>query len=198
MKFPPASLRSKITLGYYLIATLFILLVVFTFFELRLFEKNIEAGEHIADFFDATLEIRRFEKNYFLYHQELDYHENQQYLAQAAGLLQEHATLFHALPGAPPSVGLAGELARYAALMRQYRESRDAVLAVRIREVGKWLVEGGEQLARSQRAVQRESLARQRQVLLISTVLLIGAVLGLGQWLSWRVSHPLRQREAGM
>ena len=44
-------------------------LSVFTFLELRFIERKIIFGEAISEFFDTTLEIRRFEKNYFLYEQ---------------------------------------------------------------------------------------------------------------------------------
>jgi signal transduction histidine kinase len=190
------ALRHKITLGYYIIATLFILLVLLTLLELRLFEENIEAGGQITDFFDVTLEIRRFEKNYFLYHQDLDYHENQKYVAQALRLLQDNAEAFNRLSAQPAA--LAEALRAYAGLMRQYRDAGAADLEPRIRQAGKHLVDSGEQLARSQRARQRASLERQRQRLLVSAVVLIVAVLAMGRWLAWRVAQPLRQMEAGM
>jgi two-component system, NtrC family, sensor kinase len=198
MLFPPASLRHKISAAYYFIVTLFIILILFAFIELSLLEKQIAGSEKITDFFDATLEVRRFEKNYFLYHQDQDYHENLEYLSQATRLLQEHGDMFQALPGVLSAPDLSAELGRYAKLMQQYRQQRTAALAEDIRDAGKWLVASGEQLARSQRSSQRASLARQRQILLLSALLLSAAVLSLGQWLSWRVAQPLRQMEAGM
>ena len=193
MKFPPSSLQSKITLGYYIIATLFISLVLFNFFELKLFEIKITTGERITDFFDTTLEIRRFEKNYFLYHQLVDYNENQHYVAQALRLLQD-ATFDKDI-----SEKLSIELKRYAEFMTQYFENRqNNDLAGQIRQVGKILVKNGEQLVFKHRELQKEILMRQRHILLISTVILIMAVLGLGRWLSWRVVKPLHQMEMGM
>lgn len=193
MRFSPASLRYKITLGYYIIATLFILLVLFNFFELKLFEIKMTTGERISDFFDTTLEIRRFEKNYFLYHQVVDYNENQHYVTRALKLLQD-ATFDKAI-----SENLSIELKRYADFMRLYFEKpHDHDLAGHIRQIGKLLVENGEQLVFNHRELQKENLSRQRHVLLISTVILIIAVLWLGRWLSWRVVKPLHQMEMGM
>src|SRR3989304_3221043 len=70
------SIRQKITLGYYAIVVIIVGLSIFTFLELRVVEKKIMFGAAISDFFDTTLEIRRFEKNYFLYAKEIDYQEN--------------------------------------------------------------------------------------------------------------------------
>lgn len=193
MKFPPSSLQYKITLGYYIIATLFISLVLFNFFELKLFEIKITTGEYISDFFDTTLEIRRFEKNYFLYHQVVDYNENQHYVAKALRLLQD-ATFDKII-----SEKLSIELNNYADFMKQYFENpQNNDLAGQIRQVGKLLVENGEQLVFKHRELQKEILIRQRHILLISTVILIIGVLGLGRWLSWRVVKPLCQMEMGM
>jgi two-component system, NtrC family, sensor kinase len=193
MKYPPSSLQYKITLGYYIIATLFISLVLFNFFELKLFEIKITTGEHIADFFDTTLEIRRFEKNYFLYHQVIDYNENQHYVEKALRLLQD-ATFDKII-----SEKLSIELNNYADFMKQYFENpQNNEIAGQIRQIGKFLVENGEQLAFKHRELQREILIRQRHILLISTVILIIGVLGLGRWLSWRVVKPLHQMEMGM
>lgn len=193
MKFSPSSLQYKITLGYYIIATLFISLVLFNFFELKLFEIKITTGERITDFFDTTLEIRRFEKNYFLYHQVVDYNENQHYVAQALRLLQD-ATFDKII-----SAKLSTELSNYADFMKQYFENpQHNDIAGQIRQVGKSLVKHGEQLAFKHRELQREILIRQRHILLISTVILIIGVLGLGRWLSWRVVKPLHQMEMGM
>ena len=64
MNYTP-SIRQKITLGYYAIVLMIIGLSVFTFLELRYIEKKIMFGEAISEFFDTTLEIRRFEKELF-------------------------------------------------------------------------------------------------------------------------------------
>ena len=70
------SLRHKILLGYALIGALVIALSLFTFLELRLLEEKIGAGEKVGELFEVCLEIRRFEKNYFLYGQSADLEEN--------------------------------------------------------------------------------------------------------------------------
>src|SRR5208282_6839640 len=63
------SIRQKIAVGYYGIVPIIITLSIFSFMELRFFEKKILFGKTIAEFCNATLEVRRFEKNFFLYKQ---------------------------------------------------------------------------------------------------------------------------------
>ena len=59
------SIRKKITLGYYAIVAIIAALSLFTFMELRFMEEKIRFREIISEFFDAILEIRRFEKTIF-------------------------------------------------------------------------------------------------------------------------------------
>lgn len=99
------SLRQKITLGYTAFALLLVALSVRSLIELHQIEQQIKAGARIAEFFDVTLEIRRFEKNLFLYHQAQDVHENALYLNRARQLLAEnHATFIELAPEAKISV----------------------------------------------------------------------------------------------
>src|SRR5512135_2172040 len=93
MNFNP-SIRQKITLGYYAIIATIIGLSVFTFLELRYIEKKIMFGEAISELFDTALEIRRFEKNYFLYEQHSDYDENMQYVSRARDIIESNITGF--------------------------------------------------------------------------------------------------------
>ena len=69
-----SSIRQKIILGYYTIVAIIVGLSFFVFLELSFIEKKIMFGDVISEFFDTTLEIRRFEKNFFLYGQKSDYH----------------------------------------------------------------------------------------------------------------------------
>ena len=95
------SLRRKVSYGYYAVVALLLGLSVFVVVELRLLERRIVAGEALAEFFDATLEIRRFEKNYFLYAQwEKASNESMRYAGRARELLDRHGAAFGAfVPG---------------------------------------------------------------------------------------------------
>lgn len=64
-----SSIRQKISLGYYAGVAVIFALFLFTLTELSLIDKKIMFADIIADLFETTLEMRRYEKNYFLYEQ---------------------------------------------------------------------------------------------------------------------------------
>ncbi|MDP2029590.1 MAG: HAMP domain-containing sensor histidine kinase [Thiobacillus sp.] len=195
------SLRQKITFGYYVLATLIVGLSVFAFFELRLIGDKIVAGGYIAEFFDTTLEIRRFEKNIFLYQQAEDLAENRAFIQQAQALLRDHRPAFVSFAGPRQTDALVDSLRRYATLMEAYTASGTAQpdgLENEIRQLGKTIVTAAEVVARAERASLQTSLDRHRQVLAVSIVLLAMVAVGIGLLVSRRVARPLQRLEEDM
>jgi len=198
------SLRQKITFGYYALATLIVGLSVFAFFELRLIGDKIVAGTHIAEFSDATLEVRRFEKNIFLYQQAEDQAENRAYLQQARGLLRDYRPAFVSFAGLRQTDALTRGLGRYESLMAAYTASGAAQpdhqesLESEIRQLGKEIVTAAEAIARAERASLQASLDRHRRVLAVSIVLLAMLAVGIGLLVSRRVARPLQRLEEDM
>ena len=114
------SIRKKITLGYYAIVAIIAALSLFTFMELRFMEEKIRFREIISEFFDAILEIRRFEKNYFLYGQRSDYMENIEYLNRAKELLAGNIKDFKSVATPRQIDALNNNLNKYKELMDRY------------------------------------------------------------------------------
>lgn len=193
------SLRRKIILGYSVIGALVIVLSLFSFLELRLLEEKIVAGARVAEFFDASLEIRRFEKNYFLYGQAGDLAENRTYVARALTLLHEHGELFASL-GEPARVQrLTADLESYGALMERYaRSGGPEAVAGEIRQAGKEIVTVAEEWARTERRTLQTLLDRHRRILIASVAGVALLVIVIGQLLSRRVVRPLKQMETSM
>lgn len=193
------SLRQKIIFAYSVIGVLVIGLSLFSVLELRLLESKITAGERIAEFFDISLEIRRYEKNYFLYHQNSDLAETLKYVGQARDLLREHKSLFHALDQPPRISRLADNLDRYASLMEEHgQHGNNDIRANAIRQTGKEIVTVAEQLAKAERGTLQALLHRHRQILIGSVAGVILLVIVIGQLLSRRVVKPLKEMEARM
>ncbi len=198
------SLRQKITYGYYAIGSLMIGLSLFAFVELRLIEEKILAGGLISEFFDTTLEVRRFEKNYFLYRQAADMAENRHFVSHAQTLLRENREAFGAFASAARIAALDDDLSRYGVLMDEYARTGNAAavhldgLEARIRKLGQEIVAVAEEVARAKRTTLQTSVARYRLALLASIVLLALAVIAIGQILSRRVAQPLKNMEESM
>lgn len=200
------SIRHKITFGYYAILTAIVALSVFALFELRYMEKKIMFGEAISEFFDTTLEIRRFEKNYFLYGKNSDYEENMEYVQRALSLLDMNAAGFQAI--APPDQidSLKNNFNKYQRLMVQYASERKNIqdethaanIEGMIRHAGKEIIKAAEEISKAERRYLQAVLYNTRDILIFSIIFLclLGAVIG--QVLSRMVVKPLKLMENSM
>jgi signal transduction histidine kinase len=206
------SIRQKMRYGYIAIVAMIVALSVFTLLELNYLEQKIMIGEQISEFFDMTLEIRRFEKNYFLYEQRSDYDENIQYAERAERILDTGIKGFTALTS-PRQVGeLKRNLRSYKNLMERYEQlirrqkdrspESDTVLKIRlagdIRKSGKDIITIAEEISRTERKTLQQLLVNSRRILIISIVTLIILVLVIGRVLSQVVVKPLKLMEHSM
>ena len=62
------SIRHKISSAFYMLAIFIVLLCLFAFFNLLYLQQEVKEGVVISNFKDDILEMRRHEKNLFLYH----------------------------------------------------------------------------------------------------------------------------------
>ena len=198
------SLRQKITFGYYAIGGLIVGLSLFAFVELRLIEIRVLADARVSEFFDTTLEIRRFEKNYFLYRQTADAAENEAYVSRAQFLLGDNFVDFSSLAGEARAVSLRATLEKYAKLMNEYVQIpvsgtvKGIALESAIRMAGKEIVSVAEEIARLEKKSLQSSLERHRLSLIVSIVVLTVLVIIIGQMLSRMVTRPLKRMEESM
>ncbi len=206
------SIRQKIRLGYYAVVVIIVGLSAFAFFELSYLEKKITVGEVISEFFDTALEVRRFEKNYFLYEQRSDYEENLRYVTRAGELLAANRSGFVALSSEDQATLLADDLRSYRDLMEEYeklvrRQHRqpaegDAALKMRleggIRKNGKDIVTVAEDISKTERRSLQALLSTSLRFLLISISVLIAMVIVIGQVLERMVVKPLKLMERNM
>lgn len=193
------SLRHKIVAGYGAVAVLVIALSAFTLIEMRLLAEQITAGARIHQFLGIALEIRRFEKNYFLYGQHGDLEENRAYVIEARRMLSEHGAQFAAVAN-PQRIGaLIIALEDYDCLMGAHVPgSDDARREAGIRQAGKQIATAAEQWSRAERAILQTQLDRHREWLLASIAAVVLLVIAVGQMLAWRVARPLRELERNM
>ncbi len=207
-----SSIRQKIKIGYYAIVAMIVGLSVFTFIELNFFEKKIMLGETISEFFDTALEIRRFEKNYFLYEQKSDYEENIRYVTRAQTLLATSSTAFAAVATDEQIGRLTSSLARYRDIMGRYeklnrksasgKDHADGALKAKlegdIRKSGKDIITIAEDISRTERKSLQVLLGSSRRVLIFSIVFLVVLVMAIGQIMTRMVVKPLKLMERSM
>ena len=195
----PDSLRHKIVYGYGAVAVLVIGLSAFSLLEMRVLAEQISAGERIHRFLGVALEIRRFEKNYFLYHQPTDLAENRDYVAQARRMLDRDIGVFAAFEDPAHLRTLIAVLDDYERLMVSHApDSNDVVLEARIRQAGKTIVTAAEDWSRAERTILQEQIDHHRRWLIAAIGSIVVLVFGAGQLLAWRLTRPLKALEQAM
>ncbi len=197
------SIRQKIAFGFYGIVPITIVLSIFSFMELRFYEKKIIFGKTIAEFFNATLEVRRFEKNYFLYKQKSDYLESLNYVSETQKALEDNMTEFNTIASPMQTEMLLQSLEEYRKFMEQYAnpeigDLNKEVIAGKIREIGKDIVDAAQDIDNTQRSRLHVQLYNSQILIIISIISL--SLLGIvaGQILTRMVSKPLKLLEESM
>ncbi len=204
-RFVP-SIRQKIFFGYYAIVAIIIALSIFTFIQLEYMDQKIRLGETVSEFFDTTLEVRRFEKNYFLYEKDFDFEENAKHVKKAQETLSEHEKDFTAVVRPEQISALKDALAEYERLMGEYAllTKRNVVgmrrveLEGMIRRAGKDIITTAEVMSKMERRSLQASLERSRRVLIISILTLAVLGIAIGRVLARIVVKPLKSLEESM
>lgn len=193
------SLQDKITLVYVALATLVVGLSAVALFELVRIENKLREGGKVAELSDATLEMRRFEKNFFLYAQPGDLEDHARFVARVRELAGRDAALIDALAGQAASATLAADLARYAETMAAHvRNPDDEALAAAVRTLGHRIVTLGENLSqRERRSVVGALKQHWRNFLLFLAAVAIFLTL-TGFLLAHWVTRPLKAMERRM
>jgi signal transduction histidine kinase len=198
------SIRQKITLGYYAGVVVIIGLSLFTVIELWYMEKKVQFGGVVSEFFDITLEMRRFEKNFFLYEKKEDYDENITYVMKAQEILEKNIKEYSRLVVAQKLNRIKDDLNHYRQLMERFAllDSRDVdkrlFLEKAIREKGKEIIAIAEDLSKTEREKLQSLLDNMQKFLIFSFIALSFLGIIIGQVLSRMVVRPLKSLEERM
>ncbi len=195
------SLRGKITLSYYAVAAIILVASLFFVSELRTLEARVVLGQRATDLFNTALEIRRFERNYFLHNQAVDLEENAHYIALAQKMLTTNRGDFQAI--APQA-----RLDELRTLLDDYRLQMSALgvtdmrridsVEPRVRGLGKQVVAIAEDMAGQERRQIQMTLASFRSMLLGVILCMALLIVVIGRVLSQRVVRPLKEMEASV
>jgi len=195
------SLRGKITLGYYAVAAIILVASLFFVGELRTLEARVVLGQRATDLFNTALEIRRFERNYFLHHQAVDLEENGRYIQLAQDMLTANRADFSA-------IATQARLDELQALLSDYQHQMSAFAAAdrrpiasiepRVRLLGQEVVAIAEDMAGSERRQIQKTLASFRTLLLGVILCMAVLIVLIGRVLSQRVVRPLKEMETSV
>lgn len=201
---PQPSLSGKITRGYYVIAVLIVAAAALTFAELATLESKVLLGERAVDLFDTTLEIRRFERNYFLHREPADYAGNRLALDRTRDFLDRYGTGFAAIESRETLARLRNLLNDYEQHMTAYAETQErggrrlAEAESAVRAAGKNIVAIAGEMAEAEKTAVRNALASFRRVLVMAIVALAVLIAVMGRAISRRIVGPLKAMEGGV
>lgn len=200
-----SSIRQKITFGYYFGVMVIIGLSLFTLVELWYIEKKVRFGEVVTEFFDATLEMRRFEKNFFLYRKTEDYQENIRYIEKAMEILDKNVSGYKNLAVSTELDRLRADLNKYRLLIKEFallgNHDNDARLDIAenaIRKKGKEIITIAENISKTERQKIQNLLNIIQKIIIISIFTFSIAGIAISQILSRMVVKPLKNMEIMM
>ncbi|MDP3696233.1 MAG: histidine kinase dimerization/phospho-acceptor domain-containing protein, partial [Desulfocapsaceae bacterium] len=205
-------IRKKITYGFYLLLIIMVGSAILTFTIVKRVERQVTFGEVVEDFFNTTLEVRRFEKNYFLYRQEKDFQENQSYRLKIQEIFNINSDALEEVVFSTDIQHLAYVIASYNDNMERFHEYAQKLgqkdengttirpqrlehLEEQIRATGKELTEFGEKTSDTVKQKIKLLLKTTKHILLISMLCLFVAALAIAAFLGRRVVNSLKMLE---
>ena len=171
----PKSLKQKLVFIYAIALILMFSIILVNWYNLRNVENMVVSGEIISDLFDTALEVRRFEKNYFLYNKEEDYQALAVYLNKAETLLDVNKTQFTLYASSHIIADLNTNIADYRKALESVHKikSRQSNMAMRsrLRDLGRQIVDSAENISRTERRTMQVTLQSARHAFIASIIL---------------------------
>ncbi|MFP5409614.1 MAG: sensor histidine kinase [Gammaproteobacteria bacterium] len=196
-----SSLRNKILSAYGYSKLVMLAFAVVVFFDLYYLNRQIETGQGVTDFREATLEMRRDEKNLFLYRDAASYEQLMAQVDTAVGALAEGRTAFETIVGRTGVQRIESLLGRYRAALDRYPLQDPAGQAAArkvVRDLGHDLTEASGELSRGERHLLAQATRHAALLLLLAFAIVVLLGLAGGLFLVRRVVRPLRELEAGL
>lgn len=190
------NIRQKIAYGLVALTVCVVVLGGLSYKYLLDIEKKIHFVEFADDLSNAILEMRRYEKNFFLYQLEDALQENEDYLNKALTMIHTSSPEVPRLHGAVHVEAIHRELMTYQTLMKQLRENGSQsdleALENGIRDSGKKLVDLANELVAYERQRILAIIRSLKTQLVLSLTVLIVFSLFLMPLVSRKIIKPLR------
>jgi len=156
LKFlPNITLQLKFKLFIYLGIAIFLLNIPVTYFEITKLNRHLQNLERAEDLYNTILEVRRYEKNFLLYHDSDSVAANRLYFQEAQTLFAEISDQFKKLFLGSEVVWLERTLYQYGEFEKFYKDSSlpaaNESIAAKVRRAGKNMVDAADALLKMQR-----------------------------------------------
>jgi signal transduction histidine kinase len=181
----PKGIRQKITVGFYFLVLCIMAISGLTYGIVNEVGKKIESLEIVDDFLNMTLEVRRFEKNYFLYGKEEDFQDNAVFLDKLGKHLLENSILLSRVLGERSYNNLWRQIHSYQESFKRlhgvnissatthFPEKDRQQIEKTIREIGKQFTDIAEQTSKEKRKTIKRLLSITGYIIFVSVVFFI-------------------------
>ncbi|ROR03245.1 sensor histidine kinase [Desulfosoma caldarium] len=190
------NIRQKIAFGLWALTVCVVGVGGLSYKYLLDIEQKIHFVEYADDLSNTILEMRRYEKNFFLYQLEDALQENEDYLNKALTMIENWSPHMRRLHGGESLKALRAELVGYQSVLKQLQTNRSAsdveLLENSIRERGKNLVELANQLVAFERQRILDIIRSLKTQLVLSLAVLIVFTIFLMPFVSRKIIGPLR------
>ena len=113
------SIAQRIKWAFYVLMALVVLGLILSWVNMGQISTQIAALKTTSGFLDTVLEIRRYEKNWIIYRDVPDFNINQEKVAEALNLLEDHEKVFSKFSPKDTIHRLQGIVTNYRALMQE-------------------------------------------------------------------------------
>jgi signal transduction histidine kinase len=203
MTFFPQSIRAQIMMAFSVCFVFMAAMIAVNYSNFRRLSQSMQFFELAGELNSTILEMRRYEKNYFLYRHEFNFEENLTYTNHLSLLLQREQSSLTEAVGPSNYDHFLTDVRDYAALMDQLRQiscdTGDCTeLQAKIRGAGQNLLLLAEQLVAGERRAINRLLQQMIPLPLISLLLLVTLLGFIIFFIGEKVVRPLARitREA--
>jgi len=195
------SLRNKILKAYGFSKLVMLAFATVVFVDLYYLDRQIDEGKYVTDVREAILEMRRDEKNLFLYRDRVSYEQLIQQARAAADAVHEGRGVFVEIGGEAAYQRMQALLGDYRAALERYARldpAAQVAAQAALRAQGHALSELSQTISRRERQRLAEATRRAGLTLLATFVGVVVLGFAGGLFLVRRVVRPLRQLQAGL
>lgn len=182
-----------------MLAIFIVLLCLFAFFNLLYLQQQVKEGVIISNFKDDILEMRRHEKNLFLYHNKKELKNILLFTQKSISNLSKNQESYSSLNSKIDLENLQQLLNNYQTLLKKYQEQWENLqqedMARSIRPIGHELSSIADKLASQEREFLVQSLNTTQWTLASAIFITALITVFIGYQLSHLVVRPLRELE---
>ena len=196
-----SSLRGKITTAYVVLVVATLALAVIAFLDLLFLERQVREGEVVSDLKDAVLEMRREEKNLFLYTDNEALRRADLFAETSLVILREHKQALSALFITTKYSSMVDRISSYRERLDRWSLSTSGErsdLEEEIRTIGHQINLTVESLSNLERNMLEDAVQESQWFLLLFLLIIGLAIFLVGRQLKRVVLTPLRKLESRM